>query len=655
MCNMAEDFKRRFIVSLILTIPILLLSFSAGTLMPETLVSDFYGSEYILLFLSSAIFIYGGYPFFKGFITEVMESKPGMMTLIALAITVAYIYSVLTTFGLEGKTFFWELATLIDIMLLGHYIEMKTVMGASDALKKLAALLPNIAHKVMPDGNFQDIKLSDLKSGDQVLIKPGEKVSADGIITSGQSEVNEAALTGESKPVTKSEGMKILGGAINGSGALTIKIEATGDSYISQVVALVKGAMESKSKAQDLANRAAFVLTIIAISVGTITFISWMLMGQGIAFSMERTVTVMIITCPHALGLATPLVISAITGIAALNGLVIRNRVAFESAKDLNIIVFDKTGTLTTGEFGITEVKATGDQSRGDQSRGDQSRGDQWNENEILSKAAAVEQKAKHSIANSIVEHAKSNNINIPEITNASVIPGKGARGDIGGETIFVGNFGLLESLNLKVPESESEDKTIVFVATKDKVRGLIVLSDSVRSESKETCKSLKDLGYKVAMITGDNKSAADVIAKELGIDVVLANVLPDKKAEEIKKLQGEGNKVAMVGDGINDAPALAQADVGIAIGAGTDIAIETADIILVKNDTRNVVDIIKLSRLTRKKMVQNLVWATGYNVIAIPLAAGVIPGLVLSPAIGAVVMSLSTVVVAINSKLIKY
>ena len=645
--HMVEDFKRRFWISLIATIPVLILSPLVQSLLRFSL--KFPGDKFALFGISTFVYFYGGRPFLKGIVEELKRKQPGMMTLIALAITVAYAYSSGVVFGIRGKFFFWELVTLIDIMLLGHWIEMRSVMGASRALEELARLMPSQAHLVLDDGSVRDIKLEELKKGDKVLVKPGERVPADGRVIDGDSEINEAMITGESKPVSKEAGNSVIGGSVNGSGSLTIQVEKTGkDSYISQVIELVRTASESKSRAQSFADKAAFWLTLIAITAGTITLIAWIILGKEFVFALERMVTVMVITCPHALGLAIPLVIAVITALSAQNGLLIRNRTAFESARNLQMIVFDKTGTLTKGEFGVSDIISLGD----------------WSEDDLLRKVASVEINSEHTIAKGIVKKAKEKNLKLSKVEKFEAIAGKGAKAQIEGEKIFVGSKGIFDVANVKSVEAEkkmeeiaSQGKTIVFVISGKKIQGIIGLSDIIRDESKEAVGKLKDLGLEIAMITGDNNATAKYVAGQLGLDTYFAEVLPDKKSEKIKQLQRQGKKVAMVGDGVNDAPALAQADVGIAIGAGTDVAVETADVILVKNDPRNVVDIIALSRATQRKMVQNLVWATGYNIFAIPLAAGVLYkyGIILAPAVGALIMSLSTIIVAINARLISY
>lgn len=645
--HMVADFRLRFWISLGVTLPVLALSPLIQSFFGFTI--DFPGAMYVLFGLSTFVYFYGGRPFLKGFVKEIKKRQPGMMTLIALAISVAYFYSGAVVFGVEGKVFFWELVTLIDVMLLGHWIEMRSVMGASKALEELAKLMPSEAHLVKEGGGTENVKIEELKEGDNVLIKPGEKVPVDGKITDGSSDVNEAAITGESKPVSKGKGDEVIGGSVNGDGSLTVEVTKTGkDSYISQVIELVKAASESKSKAQDFADKAAFWLTVTALSVGTVTLIVWLLLQKEFVFALERMVTVMVITCPHALGLAIPLVIAVITGISAKNGLLIRNRTQFESAREIDSIVFDKTGTLTKGEFGVSDVISLGD----------------WGEDELLRKAAAIETNSEHTIAKGIVKKAKEKELDLPKANEFEAVPGKGAKAKIDGKEIFVGSKKILEAAGASSEEAEkkageiaSGGKTLVYVASEGKVMGVIGLADIVRDESKEAVKNLKDRGIEVLMITGDNEDTAKAVAEEIGVDDFFADVLPDKKSEKIKELQEKNKRVAMVGDGVNDAPALAQADLGIAIGAGTDVAVETADVVLVENDPRDVIDIISLSNITRRKTIQNLAWATGYNVIAIPLAAGVLYkyGLVMPPAVGALIMSVSTIIVAINARLVKF
>ncbi|WP_394347102.1 copper-translocating P-type ATPase [Thermococcus peptonophilus] len=640
---MMEDFKRRFIVSSILTIPILLLS---------PLIQNFFGFElsfpgdhYVLFGLSAVVYFYGGWPFLKGMQDELRKRNPGMMTLIALAITVAFSYSVAVTFGIPGKTFYWELATLIDIMLIGHYIEMRSVLGASRALEELIKLMPTEAHLVTPEG-IKDVPVSELKKGDVVLVKPGEKIPSDGVIVEGETSVNEAMLTGESKPVYKKPGDTVIGGSINLEGAIKVRIEKTGkDTYLMQVVELVRQAQETRSKTQDLANRAAFYLTLIAITAGSITLGTWLYLGKPFVFALERMVTVMVITCPHALGLAVPLVVSVSTSISAEKGILIRNREAFERAKDVDVVVFDKTGTLTEGKFEVTDVIPL----------------DELGEEEILKYAAALESHSSHPIAQGVVEKARELGLKPYDVDESKVIPGKGVQGVINGREVLVVSPGFLKENGLwkedeRVNRVLEQGKTVIFLVVDGKLAGAMALADRIRPESREAVKRLHEMGIRAYMLTGDNAKVAKWVAEELGLDGFFAEVLPHQKSEKVKELQEQGYTVAMVGDGINDAPALIQADVGIAIGAGTDVAIESADIILVKNDPRDVITAIHLARATYRKMVQNLAWATGYNSFAIPLAAGVLYsyGILLSPALGALLMSMSTVIVAINAKFLK-
>lgn len=640
-----EGFKKRFWISILVTTPILILSPMIQHFLGIKEAMRFNGDIYALFALSSFVFFYGGYPFLKGLVDELKNKQPGMMTLIALAISVAYFYSSTVVFGVKGEVFFWELATLIDIMLLGHWIEMKSVMGASKALEELAKLMPDEAHKIDDAGNAADVQVSELKHKDKLLIKPGEKIPADGKIYEGKTSINEAMISGESKPVSKGEGDDVIGGSINGEGSIKIEVEKIGDeTFLSQIVKLVKEAQESKSKTQNLANRAALWLTIVAIGAGAITMFVWLMFtGESFNFALSRTVTVMVITCPHALGLAIPLVVAVSTALSAKSGLLIRNRNAFEQARNIQAIIFDKTGTLTKGEFGVTETISF-DNS--------------YDENEILKYAAAVESESEHPIAQGIVNSSEEKF----EVKDFNSIPGKGAEGKVNGKEVKVVSPGYLEENKIELQEKENieklsaQGKTVVFILIDNKLIGAIALADIIREESKEAIKQLKELGIKPMMLTGDNKQVAKWVANELELDEYFAEVMPDKKAEKIKEVQNRGMIVAMTGDGVNDAPALAQADVGIAIGAGTDVAVETADIILVKSNPKDVVALIKFAKATYRKMIQNLIWATGYNVIAIPLAAGVLfnYGIVLSPALGAVLMSASTIIVAINAKLLK-
>ncbi|HSD57674.1 MAG TPA: heavy metal translocating P-type ATPase [Methanotrichaceae archaeon] len=640
--HVTEDFKKRFVISLILTIPILVLSPFIQSLFGFEL--EFPGSTFVLFLLSTLVYFYGGYPFLKGFFREVRDNDIGMMTLIAVAISAAYFYSSAVAFGLQGEVFFWELATLIDIMLLGHWIEMRSVLGASKALEELVKIMPSEAH-LLKDGQTVDVGVESLKPGDRVLVKPGEKVPVDGSVIDGETSVNESMLTGESKPVTKRSGDGVIGGSINGEGSMVVEVRKIGsETYLAQVIELVRAAQESKSRTQDLADRAARMLTIISIGVGAITLVAWLLLGEGSAFAMERAVTVMVISCPHALGLAVPLVVAVSTSLAAKSGLLIRDRQAFERAKDLQAVVFDKTGTLTQGRFGVTDIISFSG----------------MDETEILRRTASLESISEHPIASGIVNSAGEKGIELIPVQDFKAIPGKGVEGSVQGKQLLVVSPGYLRENKIDVKDERVErlaqqGKTVVFLLEEGRPMGAIALADIIRNESREAIERLKSMNVKCMMLTGDNRFVAQWVAEELGLDDFFAEVLPHEKAEAIRKVQLE-NVVAMVGDGVNDAPALVQADVGIAIGAGTDVAVESADIVLVRNDPRDVAYIIGLSRKTYSKMSQNLVWATGYNAFAIPLAAGVLYsyGILLSPALGAILMSASTVIVAINAKLLK-
>lgn len=638
---MLKDFKQRFIISLIFTVPILILSPLIQEFLGYNL--SFFGNSYILFLLSSFIFFYGGWPFLKGLGSELKNKTPGMMTLIAVAISVAYFYSSAVVFGLEGKFFFWELATLIDIMLLGHWIEMRSVIGASNALEKLAQLMPDTAH-LIKENDVVDVKITELTKGDRVLIKPGEKIPSDGTIIKGNSFVNEAMLTGESKPVEKKKGDKVIGGALNGDGSLEISVEGIGeDSYLSKVINLVSEAQEAKSKTQRFADKAAFWLTIIALTAGFTTLFSWLYYGYTFEFSVERMATVMVITCPHALGLAIPLVVAVSTALSARNGLLIRNRTAFENSRKITTVVFDKTGTLTEGKFGVTSVYSVNTA---------------YDEKKIIQLAASLEKNSEHPIATGILEKSKEFDVKPLDVTDFQAIKGQGIQGTIENKAVKIVSPGYLKNKNIQTPSGLKIDSldTIVFVLVDDILVGSISLSDRVRDESFHAVKRLKKAGIQCWMLTGDNKGIAKKVSDELKLDGFFAEVLPHEKQEKIKELQSKGEFVAMTGDGVNDAPALAQADVGIAIGSGTDVAAETADIILVNSNPVDVTSLILFGRATYRKMRQNLIWATGYNVIAIPLAAGVLytRGILLSPAVGAVLMSLSTVIVAINARLLR-
>jgi Cu2+-exporting ATPase len=640
--HMAADFRKRFWISLVLTLPILVLSPMLQALVGLREAIRFPGDVYVLFGLSSAVFWYGGWPFLKGLFKELKSRQPGMMTLVAVAITTAYLYSSAVVFGLTGKMFFWELATLVDIMLLGHWIEMKSVMGASRALEELARLMPSDAHKLMPDGSVSDVPLGELAVDDKVLIKPGEKIPADGVIVEGESSVNEAMLTGESAPVAKKAGGKVIGGSINGEGSLTLEVKGTGkDSFLSQVIDLVKQAQVSKSKTQALADTAAMWLTLIALGSGGLTLVVWLVLNHPFAFAIERAVTVMVITCPHALGLAVPLVVAVSTALAATNGLLIRNRVSFENARKLQAIIFDKTGTLTEGRFGVTDTFVLSPDV---------------DEETLRTYAASLDAKSEHPIARAI---AASSERRLPVEGFKSII-GQGVEGRVEGKDVKVVSPGYLREQNIaltdeRVEPLQAQGKTVVFVVVDGTLKGAIALADIVRPEAKQAIQALKALGIRCLMLTGDNEATAKWVSDEVGLDEYFAEVLPQDKAAKVKEVQSRGVSVAMTGDGVNDAPALAQADVGIAIGAGSDVAVETADVILVRSNPLDVVAIVQLSRATYRKMIQNLLWATGYNVVAIPLAAGALYawGVLLSPALGAVLMSASTVIVAINARML--
>ncbi|MFA6383205.1 MAG: copper-translocating P-type ATPase [Parcubacteria group bacterium] len=638
-----DNFKRKFYISLILTLPILFLSpFIQGLL---HISFRFPGDQLVLFLISSFVFFFGGSPFLVGAVSEIKHKALGMMTLISLAIGVAYFYSSAVTFGLKGEVFFWELATLIDIMLLGHWLEMKSVMGVSRALEKLSQLIPDKAH-LKKENEVVDVDVSELKKGDIILVKPGEKIPTDGSVVKGESFVNESMLTGEAKPVSKETGSKVIGGSITEEGSLEIRVEGVGEeTYLSKVIKLVKDAQTSKSKTQLLADKAAFWLTLIAISIGTITFITWLALGRDIAFAIERAATVLIIACPHALGLAVPLVVAISTTLSAQNGLLIRNRTAFENARRITTIIFDKTGTLTKGTFSVKKIYALDNN---------------YSENKILQIAAALERNSEHPIARAVIADAESRKVEKLEVANFKAIKGQGIKAIVDNKKIIIASPGYLKELKLSVSDIFNQvEGTVIFVVVEDngyKLIGALNLSDTIRDESYGAIKLLRDEGIKMWMLTGDNESSAKSVAETLKLDGYFAGVLPHQKQEKVKELQDKGEFVAMVGDGINDAPALAQANVGIAIGSGTDVAAETADIILVNSNPQDIASLVLFGKATYKKMVQNLAWATGYNVIAIPLAAGVLAGygILLSPALGAIFMSLSTVVVAINAKILR-
>ncbi len=641
---MIEDFRRRFWVVLLLSLPIIILSDMVQMVFGYTI--SFPGSNLMLFALSSIVFFYGGIPFFNGAKDEFMERKPGMMMLITLAITTSYIYSTLTTFFIKGSEFYFELSTLILIMLLGHWIEMRSQLGASRALEELIKLMPDTAHKLNQDGSISEVSMQELIPGDLILVKSGEKVPTDGIVVEGESAVNEAMLTGESVPVEKKPGMQVIGGSVNGNGVLTVQVERLGnETYLAQVIQTVQDAQAQKSRTQGLADRAAGWLFYIALLAGAITFIYWLINGE-INFALERMVTVLVIACPHALGLAVPLVNAVSTSIAARNGLLIRNRNQFEEARNLNIIVFDKTGTLTKGEFGMTDLITQ----------------DGIDKEQLLTIAGSLESQSDHPIAVGITQAAQEREFTLEKVSNFENLTGAGIQADLQGKTYSIVSPGEVERRNIpfdkaRFEEIAAEGKTVVFVLEENRLLGMIAVADIIRDSSKDIIAELKQLGIESVMITGDNEKVANYVGTHLELSRVYSQVLPDEKLSKIQQLQEDGAKrVAMVGDGINDAPALAAADLGIAIGAGTDVAMETADVILVDSDPKDVLSIITLSKATYRKTIENLLWAAGYNIIAIPLAAGVLAsrGFVITPAIGAAVMSLSTIIVAINARLLK-
>jgi len=643
---MVADFRRRFWVSMVLSVPVLLLARHIRGWLGLQDALAFPGDSVVQFVLASGIFFYGGWPFLTGLVGEVRARRPRMMTLIGLAILVAYGYSSLVVFGLPGDDFFWELATLIDIMLLGHWIEMKSVLGASAALESLVRLMPAEAHLVQADGSTRDVPVTELRRGAHVLVKPGEKIPTDGMILEGQTSVNEAMLTGESQPVEKARGATVIGGSVNGDSAITVEVTKTGDeTYLAQVIELVRQAQESRSRSQDLGNRAAVWLTAVAVGGGALTAATWLGLGTSLPFAIERTVTVMVIACPHALGLAVPLVVAVSTALSAGNGLLIRDRSAFERARALDAIVFDKTGTLTEGRFAVTDVIPLGGR----------------NEHELLSLAASLESQSEHPIAAGVVLSARERGVAITAPKDFRAIPGKGAEARVDGVAVKVVSPGYLTAAGLtadagRVPEVVEQGKTVVYVLVDDHLEGAIALADVIRPESREALARLKAMGIRTMMLTGDATAVARWVARELDLDEYFAEVLPEAKSAKIKEVQARGLTVAMTGDGVNDAPALTQADVGIAVGAGTDVAIESADIVLVRSDPRDVTAIVDLARATYRKMVQNLWWAAGYNVLAIPIAAGVLypAGILLTPAVGAMLMSVSTMIVAINARLLR-
>ncbi len=642
MGHHTEDFLKRFRVSLVLTIPVLLLSEMIQHWFGYHI--SFAGDRFVLLGLSLIIFLYGGKPFLQGMLREIRQANPGMMTLIGIAILVAFIYSTSVIFGLKGMDFFWELATLIDIMLLGHYFEMRSQLAASRALETLVELLPSKVH-VERNDIVTDIPLAELRNKDIILIKPGEKIPADGMIISGHSSVNESMLTGESLPVQKRKDDRLIGGSINGDGAIKVLVTGTGaESYLNKVINMVQGAQAVKSNTQNLANKVAKWLTYLSLSIGIITFIFWFSREGELAFALERMVTVMVTSCPHALGVAIPLVVAISTSQAAVNGLLIRNRTAFENSRKLSLIIFDKTGTLTEGSHQVQRIIVLDKK---------------YSENDILQYAAALQQDSEHYIAKGVKKSLELKKLDLWPSEEFEYLPGIGVKGKVKGKDIIAAGPNYFKKEKKAIPEIPAEinqaSETVNFLMVNGKVAGIISLADTIRQTSKAAIDELRSMGIKSYLLTGDNEQVAKSVADTLGMDGFLANVLPDEKQQKVKEFQKKGEIVAMTGDGVNDAPALAQADVGIAVGSGTDVAAETADIILVNSDPQDIVKIIRFGRATYTKMIQNLIWAAGYNVIAIPLAAGVLyPAFMLSPAFGAVLMSASTIIVAVNAQLLR-
>ncbi|MDX1492861.1 MAG: heavy metal translocating P-type ATPase [Longimicrobiales bacterium] len=642
-----EMFRDRFWLSLILTIPTLVWSESLQVWLSYQ-APAFPLSEYLPAAFGTAVFLYGGLVFLKGALRELKDRLPGMMTLISLAIAVAFLYSAAVTFGWEGEALWWELATLVTIMVLGHWIEMRSIGQAQGALKELAKLLPDMAVRVTGDGT-EEVPVSELRDGDIVLVRPGAAIPADGVVTEGRSAVNESMLTGESKPVDKEAGSEVVAGTVNGSGSLRVEVTGTGDrTALAGIMRLVEEAQSSRSRAQALADRAAFFLTVGAIAAGLATVITWLVVGDDSAFAIQRLVAVLVIACPHALGLAVPLVVAISTTLGARNGLLVRDRRGLEEAKDLDAVVFDKTGTLTLGDFGVVSIATAGGLA----------------EDEALGLAAGVEQDSEHTIAQGIVTAARERGMEIPGSKGFEAIPGHGVVATVEGRELRMGGPALLRKLDVELPsavreageESERRGQTTVYLVEAGSAVAVFGLADKVREESRAAVQALHELGIEVVMLTGDAQAVADAVARDLGIDTVFAEVLPEQKADKIRALKAEGKRVAMVGDGVNDAPALVTADVGVAIGAGTDVAVEAGDVVLVRSDPRDLPRIVSLSRATYRKMIQNLWWAAGYNIFAFPLAAGVLApwGVFLPPALAAVLMSMSTVIVAMNAQLLR-
>ncbi|WP_435159004.1 copper-translocating P-type ATPase [Haladaptatus sp. DFWS20] len=643
-----QMFRRRFFVSTLLSIPVLLYSEALQQWLGFS-VPAFPGSEWINPVFAIIVFAYGGVPFLKMALPELRDRSPGMMTLISMAITVAFVYSLASVILPTTSAFFWELVTLIDIMLLGHWIEMRSVRRASGALNELAKLLPDTAERILNDGTTEEVPVSDLQTDDRVLVRPGANVPADGVVAEGHSEVNESMITGESRPVVKESGDEVIGGTINGDGSLRVQITATGDdTALAGIMRLVEEAQQSKSRTQVLADRAAGWLFYAAVAAAVITAIGWTIAISFNAMVIERVVTVLVIACPHALGLAVPLVVAINTSLAARNGMLVRDRIAMEQAREVDIVVFDKTGTLTKGEQGVVDVMTVGE----------------INEDEAVAMAAAVERDSEHMIAQALRDAAANQGLSVPQASDFEAIKGRGVRATIDEDPVFVGGPNLIEQEAIELAPELTEfanvagknAQTVVYLLRDDEAIAAFALADVIREESRQTIEALHELDIEVAMLTGDSEGVARAVADDLGIDTYFAEVLPEDKDSKITTLQEQGKLVAMVGDGVNDAPALTRADIGIAIGSGTDVAVQSADLILVQNNPLDVVRLVKLSRASYRKMQENLVWAAGYNVFAIPLAAGILApiGILLSPAVGALLMSLSTVVVAVNAQFLR-
>ena len=641
--HMVTDFRNKFFIILIFTIPIVLLS----PMIQNFIGVDwqFTGDSYIVAALATFVYFYGGWPFIKGAYDELKNKEPGMMTLIAMAISVAYFYSMAVVFGFNGEEIFWELATLVLIMLLGHWIEMRAINNASKALESLASLMPDTANRITENGETEEVQIDDIKAGDLLLVKPGEKMPLDGKIVKGKSQVDESMLTGESVPVGKSVDDEVIGGSINREGSLTIEVEKLmNESYLTQVIDMVRESQRTKSKTQDVTNKAAKWLFYIALAAGIITFIVWISVGATIDTAIMRLVTVLVIACPHALGLAAPLVISVSTSLAAKHGLLIRKRPQFEKARKINAVIFDKTGTLTEGKFGVTDIQTFNN----------------IDENILLSYAATIENDSEHPIARGILNEAKLKELELLEMSNFNSITGVGIEGTIDDKQVKVVSPGYVRKQKIDFDDKNfnkwsEQGKTVVFLLVNEELAGAIALADKIKESSKQTIEQLHKRNIKAIMLTGDNQKVANYVAEQIGIDEVYAEVMPNEKADKVTEIQERGLVVAMTGDGINDAPALTKADVGIAVGAGTDIAMDSADIVLVDSNPKDILAIFSLSKKTYNKLIQNLIWATGYNVIALPLAAGVLApwGIILSPAVGAILMSLSTIIVAINAQLL--